>query len=303
MATVKIKQIRDQNAQYGLYRTGVGGDEPIIIRRKIGEPTDYEHKKSRTLQQQRQRLGVASKHWHSLTASQKALWRRTLGYGYRSASPQQETLLKGRQLFISQELYSLFATGIQLQIPYQLCILLCDAQHTPLSGELWLFYYEPYKYFEAPPGYEQLIFEPWADSLIPFEGGLHLCPGEEIAPGNWLFTSVPRGKKNYRVEGRVHGYYDPKLPEHQFMTEEYLKSYHFHVLHTGLTLVILEPWTTGIPGWEYTRIILEPWHEGEIPPYDYTPIYFEQWSVEDIEFPTPPPWYPYQLLVFELWTS
>ncbi|GAJ18196.1 unnamed protein product, partial [marine sediment metagenome] len=63
MATVHIKEPREQEAHFGLYRTTAGGDETIFVRRKIGEPTDYMHTKSRKLKQQRDNLALASQHY------------------------------------------------------------------------------------------------------------------------------------------------------------------------------------------------------------------------------------------------
>lgn len=322
MATVKIEQKRQQYATFGLYSTSVGGDEPIFVRRKVGEPTDYQHRKSRPLKHQRDRLALASQHWNSLTPTEKAYWRRQLGYGYRSSSPQQETLLTGRQLFISQELYSLAALGTQLVTPYQLCIILCDIDHKPLYGELYLYYYDqPYEP-EPPPNHDRLIYEHWDDGKPGELYGWRSCERQQISPGNWLFLGVPRGKQYYRVEGTASGYYDPKLPETQYMTEQYLLTYHYHVLLAGLELVILEPWTLEQPEFPYTLIILEPWTQGELPPWLYTLIIEEEWHEGELppwyytlvieeewhegEFPPeipPPTYFPYTILIFERWTS
>ncbi|GAJ22318.1 unnamed protein product, partial [marine sediment metagenome] len=61
---------------FGLYRTSAGGDQGIFVRRKVGDPTDYMHTKSKKVNQQRQNLALASKHYSHLTPSQKAVTRR-----------------------------------------------------------------------------------------------------------------------------------------------------------------------------------------------------------------------------------
>ncbi|GAI66657.1 unnamed protein product, partial [marine sediment metagenome] len=82
MARVYAVKKRIQPAHFGLYRTSTGGDESIIVRRKVGEPTDYMHTKSRKLARQRANLTVASQHYSHLTPSQRQIAHRQL---YRDA--------------------------------------------------------------------------------------------------------------------------------------------------------------------------------------------------------------------------
>lgn len=210
MATVEIKEPREQAAHFGLYRTSAGGDEGIIVRRKVGEPTDYMHTKSRKLKRQRDNFTLASQHYSHLTPSQKAITRHQIEeVEYQKSHGKTDTkLLMGRQLFISKEIHSLETTQKQLVLPYELCIILADQGFSPLEGELWLRYLKDGK---------------WKD-----------CAKEELATGSWLFSEVPAGQEAYRVYGEAEGYFDPQLPEHQFMTEHEIRAYHYHHLLFGL---------------------------------------------------------------------
>lgn len=193
------------------------------------------HSKSRKVKQQRDNLALASKHYAHLTPTQKARLRHKVNFVSRvgSGSVSEEVLLQGRQLFISQDIAELNTKQKLLQLPYELCIVLCDEDHNPLAGLLWLRYQEN---------------EEWHD-----------VEGKEIGHGQWLFTEVPPGKDFYRVEGWAPGYYDPNLPEHQFMTEDDVITYHYHVLLTGMELVIFEDWSHEFPPYRWGLIILEPW--------------------------------------------
>lgn len=235
MARVEITEFRAQYAHFGFYRTSAGGDQDIFVRRKVGEPTDYMHLKSKRVQEQRARMATASRHYASLTPTQKARLRNQLRFVSRvgSGSVSEEVLLKGRQLFISEDIRELKTKGKLKTLPYELCIMLVDEALNPLEGELWLRYLEG---------------EEWID-----------CEKKELVLGNWLFSQVPPRKEFYRVEGEATGYWDPELPEHQFMTESYLKTYHYHILSSGMRLVIAEPWTVFIEPPDFTRVILEKW--------------------------------------------
>ncbi|GAI71055.1 unnamed protein product, partial [marine sediment metagenome] len=142
MARVYIKEPREQEGHFGLYRTSAGGDESIIVRRKVGEPTDYLHTKSRKLARQREILALASQHWSHLSPSQKADWRRQIRWVSRipPGSKSEDVILKGRQLFISEEIHSLATTQKQLVLPYELCIMLVDEDLNALDGDLSLSY-------------------------------------------------------------------------------------------------------------------------------------------------------------------
>ena len=206
MARVIIIAPREQEAHFGLYRTSAGGDEGIFVRRKVGEPTDYIHGYSRKLKRQREMLAVASRHWSHLTPGQKADWRQQIRWVSRipPGSKSEEVILKGRQLFISEEIHSLATTQKQLLVPYEFCIMLVDEDYNALDGDLKLSYKEA---------------EEWL-----------LCKKEQIDPGSWLFSKVPAEKEAYRPYGEAEGYIDPELEELQFMSAKEVRAHHYHIL-------------------------------------------------------------------------
>ena len=186
MATVKIITPREQAAHFGLYRTSAGGDESIVVRRKVGEPTDYMHTKSRKVARQREILTVASQHYSHLTPGQKAITRHQIEeVEYETGHSKTDTkLLMGRQLFIAKEMRSLKTTQKQLLVPHELCIILTDQDLNPLDGNLWLSYFKD---------------DEWHD-----------IPKQELITANWLFSPVPRGRAPYQVYGEATGFLDPK---------------------------------------------------------------------------------------------
>jgi len=206
MATVEIKKFREQSAHFGLYRTSAGGSQSIFVRRKVGEPTDYEHTQSRKLKIQREYLTLASQHYAQLTPSQKAITRHQIEeVEYEKAHGKTDIkLLSGRQLFISKEIHSLKTTGQQVVLPHEICIQLTDWGYNLLQGSVSLLYFA--------------------------NGQWSACKKEEITLGNWLFSEVPVGKQAYRVYGEAPGYQDPMLPETQNMSESQIRAYHYHRL-------------------------------------------------------------------------
>jgi len=175
------------------------------------------HTKSRKLARQRANLTVASQHYSHLTPSQKAITRHQIEeVEYQQSHGKTDTkLLLGRQLFISKEMHSLETAGKQLVLPYQLCIMLVDESLGPLAGELWLRYLKDAEWLDVEK--------------------------EELATGSWLFSETPRGQAAYRPYGEAEGYFDPQLPEHQFMTEDEILPYHYHVLHLPVDSELMLP--------------------------------------------------------------
>jgi len=217
MATVRIKKAREQEAHFGLYRTSVGGSQSIFVRRKVGEPTDYMHTKSRKLKRQRDNLTLASQHYANLTPSQKAITRRHIEEVEFIASHGKTDikLLQGRQLFISKEIHSLATTQKQTVLPYELCIMLVDENLSPLEGILWLRHLKGSEWLEVGK--------------------------EELATGSWLFSETPRGQAAYRPYGEAVGYFDPLTPETQELSEDEIRAYHYHKLLLTVDSEILEP--------------------------------------------------------------
>jgi len=231
MARVNIKEPREQEAHFGLYRTSAGGDEAIIVRRKVGEPTDFQHNSSRKLKRQRENLAVASHLYAQLSPSQKAITRHEFAeVEYINSHGKTETkLLMGRQLFISRQIHSLNATGKTILVPHEVCILLTDQNKSPLAGNLWLRY--------------------------PKDGSWYVVPKDELVTANWLFTGIPRGKAAYRVYGEAENFEDPDAPDGKVLTESQLLNYHYHKLTSLLETycyVRHPPTTTGYQhyGWK-----------------------------------------------------
>jgi len=207
MARVNVKKLREQAAHFGLYRQGLGSGDIMIIRRKVGEPTDYMHTKSRKVKQQREDLALASRHYANLTPTQKGFTRHQFEeVEYQVNHGKTDTkILTGRQLFVAKEVRSLRATGKQLVIPFEVCIVLTDQDLNPLEGELWLFI--------------------WVEGE-PFD-----LPREKLAPTDWLFSRVPPGYAPYHPLGQAEGYHDSEDPETTYLDEKALKAYHYHKLY------------------------------------------------------------------------
>ena len=206
MVRVEIKKLREQTSHFGLYRTSAGGDQEVFVRRKVGEPTDYMHTKSRKLTRQRENMAIASHHYASLTPSQKAITRGQIEeVEYQKSHGKTETkVMLGRQLFIAKEIRSLNVTQKQLSVPLEICIMLTDQDLNPLEGELWLYCTVTGEWFHLPK--------------------------DELYTGNWLFTKVPPGYPPYRVYGEALGHFDPEIPETQAMTLDELRAYRYHKL-------------------------------------------------------------------------
>ncbi len=208
------------------------------------------HTRSRKLARQRANLTVASQHYSHLTPSQKAITRHQIEeVEYQKSHGKTDTkLLLGRQLFISKEMHSLETAGKQLVLPYQLCIMLVDENLAPLTGELWLRYLKDAEWLDVEK--------------------------EELATGSWLFSETPRGREAYRPYGEAEGYFDPELPELQFMTEDEILPYHYHVLHLPVDSELLLPngdgslreLLTRVPDAPHWQMVLSEDSEWIVPP-------------------------------------
>ncbi|MBA7546320.1 hypothetical protein ES705_38708 [subsurface metagenome] len=144
----------------------------------------------------------------------------------------------GRQLFVSKEMHSLETTQKQLVLPHELCFMLVDENLSPLAGTLQLFYYGRGEWWD-----------------------LH---SDELLTGNWLFSQVPASQEAYRPYGQAFGYFDPQLPETQWMNEDEIRAYHYHVLLLSQESEVLSPngdgdftnlWPYDTPHWP--RVLYE----------------------------------------------
>jgi len=206
MARVFIREAREQEAHFGLYRTSAGGDDSIFVRRKVGEPTDYQHNSSRKLKTQRDYFALASRLYAGLTPCQKAQTRHEFEeVEFIDSHGKSDTkILMGRQLFIARQIHSLNTTGKPILSPYSICTLLVDEDLNPLEGNLSLSYKDG---------------ADWKS-----------CGKDELVVGNYLFCSVPRAKELYRVYGESEGYTHPDDPDGKELAETELFDYHYHIL-------------------------------------------------------------------------
>ncbi|MBA7708664.1 hypothetical protein ES703_117567 [subsurface metagenome] len=223
MARVEIGEYRAQDAHYGFYRDDLPSGDVILIRRKVGEPTDYLHPNSRKVRLQRLNFGLASTHYSHLTPIQK----KELKYVVeevpfsRGRSKSDTKVLQGRTLFISKDIHALNETQKQLPTPLQICIVLTDQDLNPIEGDLWLYY--------------------------QIDGDWGSIDRRLLSPSYWLFPLVPRNRPLYHPVGRAYDFYDPQDPETTYLTQKELMLYHYHRLSPRPTIAseILRPIGTG----------------------------------------------------------
>lgn len=151
MATVIKGQSRIAPKHFGLYRTRVGGDESIIVRRKIGEPADVMHSASMPVKDQRRRFKIASQHYASLTPVQKAESKLQVRFIDRvsSTGDSEEVLLMGRQLFISEDIALQRTEGTVLVPPRNICIVATNENFEPMPANLRLNFLARGEWYEA----------------------------------------------------------------------------------------------------------------------------------------------------------
>ena len=206
MVRVNVGQHRAQDAHYGFYKDDLPSGDIIVIRRKVGEPTDFLHPNSRKVRLHRQNFALASKHYSHLTSIQK----RELRYvteevstiGGRSKSVNK--VLQGRELFISKDIHSLDEKHVHIPSFLQICIQLTDQDLNPLAGEIALYY--------------------------QINGDWGSIDRRLLSESYWLFPIVPMKRPLYHPIGEAYGYYDPEDPETTYLTQKELMLYHYHKL-------------------------------------------------------------------------
>jgi len=232
MAKVEIGAYREQDAHYGLYQLPTESGNIVIVRRKVGEPTDYLHPNSRQVRQQRKNFGLASTHYSHLTPIQKREYRLTTEVvEYSRGSKKSGTkVLTGRQLFISKDIHSL--NELQEHIPsyLQICIALTDQELNLIEGDIRLY------------------------GL--FDGEWREEDRKQLSPSHWLFPTVPRDLPLYHPIGADHTYYDPQDPETTYLTLKELMLYHYHPLSLRPVIAseILRPNAAGYQCWITNQI-------------------------------------------------
>ena len=206
MVRVIIGKYRPQDAHYGLYKDNLPSGDIIVIRRKVGEPTDYVHPNSRKVTLHRQNFALASKHYSHLTSIQKRelryLTEEVSTIGGRSKSVNK--VLQGRELFISKDIHSLDEKHVHIPSYLQICIQLTDQDLNPLAGEIALYY--------------------------QINGDWGIIARRLLSESYWLFPIVPMKRPLYHPIGEAYGYYDPEDPETTYLTQKELMLYHYHKL-------------------------------------------------------------------------
>jgi len=222
MARVELGRLREQSRHYGLYKQSSPTGDLIVVRRKVGEPVDYQHDYSRAVKRQREVFTQASVHYSHLTSRQRQELKTHVeeveyirGHGLTDVK-----LLQGRALFISKDIHSLITTADYLPIPGEICVVLADQFHNPIPGYLRLYYYT--------------------------EGERKRLYPVEISPSNFLFTDVPPNMSAYYFWGSSVGYYDYGSWQPTFLTWHQVQRYHYHCLKLGY---IRYSFTYGIRAW------------------------------------------------------
>jgi len=151
------------------------------------------HENSTKLTQQRARFTVASKRYAHLNPTQKAQVRQQIDYVsfQKDHGKTYEKLLKGRQLYISNDIQTLVTTGKPKMIPGEICVVLCDFYKIPISGNMQLHYwYNSHRYILYP---------------------------KKLDPASFLFSNIPSTATRYHFVGIAENYYNM-----DFWNEDYL---------------------------------------------------------------------------------
>lgn len=128
MVRVTLGSTRDQTRSYGFYKQASPTGDLIVVRRKVGEPQDYQHDSSRAVKRQREALGQASKLYSGLLHIQKQqLKHQAEEVEYiRGHGKSDIKLLQGRALFISKATRSLTTRAKLPEIYNAVCIVATD---------------------------------------------------------------------------------------------------------------------------------------------------------------------------------
>ena len=80
MARVYPGERRLRESSFALYAQPAGTADTVFVRRKVGEPCDYQHAASRKTQLQRLRFAKAAKDYAKLSFWQKKGWDKKLEF-------------------------------------------------------------------------------------------------------------------------------------------------------------------------------------------------------------------------------
>lgn len=80
MARIYPGTKRIQITSFAFYGQDFAGEETILVRRKVGEPCDYQHSNNRRLKLQRLRMANASKAYAKLNWFERQYWHKRYEY-------------------------------------------------------------------------------------------------------------------------------------------------------------------------------------------------------------------------------
>jgi len=181
MAKVILKEKRELEAGYHIYRQPSEAGDLITVRRKVAMPSDVEHNSSKPTQRHRQTLARASKRWASIPAPIKAIMSDNYGFvpikGHFAQADYK--VLKGRELFIAQEIHKLEYQDAHQETPLWLCVQAVDPTGRIIDIPLKL-----------------------RNSACP---GCNPCLARQIAIGNTLFWPACDVEYYYAVDYTIFG--------------------------------------------------------------------------------------------------
>lgn len=148
MAKITLKEKRPIDAGYHIYRQPTEAGDLITVRRKVAMPTDVQHKSSKETTRHRQIFAKASERWAALPS----LVKRDLSNNYgivpvqgHFAQPDVK-VLKGRQLFLSQEIHAQQYHQKHTETPLWLCVQTISptGKLIPVDIALYYAYFTPH---------------------------------------------------------------------------------------------------------------------------------------------------------------
>ena len=186
MAKVILKQKRQLDAGYHIYRQPSEAGELITVRRKIAMPSDVQHRSSKPTQRHRRIFAAATKRWAAIPAPVRAEMSNNYGFvpiqGHFGAADYK--VLKGRELFIAQEMHAQETLRQHLDLPPMLCVVATDKLDRTIGLKLMI------RQRNAYTG--------------------DLMPSAYLSPGNTLFFGIPITAYPYYIGYAVPGVNPPQ---------------------------------------------------------------------------------------------
>lgn len=194
MAKVTLKQTREIEGGYHIYRQPSEAGDLITVRRKVATPSDVQHNSSKATQRHRQILSRASKRWAKIPPPIKALmsnnyaWVPTQGH----FAEADYKVLTGMQLFVAQEMHKLEYHDGHIQVAEIVCAQAVD-----------------------PTGRVNDVPLVLSNTLCP---GCNPCIIRYLCPGNILFYPVQDVAQKFTLDTGV--YVMHALKEHRYYYQE-----------------------------------------------------------------------------------